>query len=55
MVPSHVSRRKVLIVWFNDCVLGKSGQIVNPVITMVVDPIRYYSVHVHLSLRIYQL
>ena len=30
-----------LIVWFNDCVLGKSSQIVNPTIAMV-NPILYY-------------
>ena len=23
---------RVLIVWFNDCILGKSGQIANPII-----------------------
>ena len=29
-----------LIVWFSDCVLGKSGQIVNPIIAKV-NPILY--------------
>ena len=29
--------------WFNDCVLGKSGQVANPIIAMV-DPIPYYSI-----------
>ena len=37
--------------WFNDCVLGKSGQIVNPLIAMV-DPVPYYSVQAGLCLRI---
>ena len=30
-----------LIVWFNDCVLGKSVQIANPIIVKV-DPVPYY-------------
>ena len=30
-VTTHTVGR-VLIAWFNDCVLGKSGQIVNPII-----------------------
>ena len=34
----------VLIVWFNDCVLVKSGQIANPIIVMV-DPVPYYIMH----------
>ena len=32
----------VLIVWFNDSVLGKSGQIANLIIVKV-DPLPYYS------------
>ena len=43
---------RVLIAWFNDCVLGKSGQTANPTIAMI-DPVPYYSIHVHLCLRIY--
>ena len=43
---------RVLIVWFNDCVVGKSGQIANPIIAMV-DPIPYYSIHARLRLQIY--
>ena len=34
----------VLIAWFNDCVLSKSGQIANPIIA-IVDPVRYCSIH----------
>ena len=41
-----------LIMWFNDCVLGKSGQIANLIIAMV-DPIPYCSICTHLGLRIY--
>ena len=33
-----------LIAWFNDCVLGKSGQIVNPIICEG-QPLPYYSIH----------
>ena len=40
-----------LIVWFNDCVLGKSGQIANLIIAKV-DSILYYSIRVCLCLRI---
>ena len=36
---------RVLIAWFNDCVLGKSGQIANPIIVMV-DPVPYIIVYV---------
>ena len=43
---------RVLIAWFNDCVLGKSGQIANPIIAMV-DPVPYYSIRACLCLRIY--
>ena len=42
---------RFLIVRFNDCILGKSVQIVNPIITKV-DPILYYSIHACLRLRI---
>ena len=38
---------RVLIAWFNDCVLGRSGQIANPIIAMV-DPVLYYSTHTRL-------
>ena len=34
---------RVLIAWFNDYVLGKSGQIANPIIAMV-DPILYNTI-----------
>ena len=44
--------RTVLIAWFNDCILGKSGQIANPTIVKV-DPVPYYSIRTHLCLRIY--
>ena len=37
---------RVLIAWFNDCVLRKSGQIANPIIAMV-DPVPYYNIHTH--------
>ena len=37
---------RFLIVWFNDRVLVKSGQIVNPTIVMV-DPVPY-SVYTHI-------
>ena len=43
---------RVLIVWFNDGILGKSGQIANPIIAMA-DPVPYYSMRAHLCLRIY--
>ena len=43
---------RVLIAWFNDCALGKSGQIANPIIAMV-DPVPCYSVRARLCLRIY--
>ena len=39
----------VLNALFNDCVLGKSGQIANPMIAKV-DPIPYYEIHAHLCL-----
>ena len=32
---------RVVIAWFNDRILGKSGQISNPIIAMV-DPLPYY-------------
>ena len=38
---------KFLIVWFNNCVLGNSGQIANPIIVMV-DPVLYYIVYSHI-------
>ena len=44
-------RRKGLIVWFNDCILGKSGQIAIPIIVMV-DPVPYYSIRARLCLWI---
>ena len=37
---------RVLIAWFNDCILGKSGQIANLIIAMV-DPVPYYSIRAH--------
>ena len=45
LYPNTVGR--VLIAWFNDCILGKSGQIANPIIAMV-DPVPYYSMRAHL-------
>ena len=39
---------RVLIAWFNDCVVGRSGQIANSIIAMV-DPVRYYSIHTHVN------
>ena len=35
---------RFLVALFNDCVLGKSGQIANPTI-VIVDPTLYYSTH----------
>ena len=57
MKPNKPSARtntvgRVLTAWFNDCVLGKSGQIANPIIAMV-DPVLCYSICAHLCLRIY--
>ena len=43
---------RVLIAWFNDCALGKSGQIANPII-VIVNPIPCYSIRARLCLRIY--
>ena len=47
---------RVLIAWFNDCILGKSGQIANPRIAMV-NPVpymyMYYSIPASVCLRIY--
>ena len=40
-VPYNIGR--VLIAWFNDYVLGKSGQIMNPIIVKV-DPQPYYRI-----------
>ena len=40
---------RVLIAWSNDCILGKSGQITNPII-VVVGPVLYYSICAHLCL-----
>ena len=34
---------RVLNVWFNDCVIGKSGQSTNPIIANV-DPVPYNSI-----------
>ena len=42
----------VLIAWFNNYVLVKSGQIANPIIA-VVDPVPYCSIRTHFCLRIY--
>ena len=43
---------RVLIACFSDCVLGKLGQIANPIIAMV-DPVPYYSIHPCLCLQMY--
>ena len=42
---------RFLIVWFNDCVLGKSGQIANPIIAMV-DPVLYCSIRARLFVNL---
>ena len=44
-----ITMGRVLIVWFNNYVLVKSGQIVNPIIAIV----PYCSIRVRLCLRIY--
>ena len=51
-VSKSIPVGRFLIAWFNDCVLGKSGQIANPIIAMV-DPVPYYSIRARLCLRIY--
>ena len=43
---------RVLIAWFNDCVLPWSSQIANVIIALV-DPVPYYRIHASLFLRIY--
>ena len=48
----HATIGRVLIAWFNDCILGKLGQITNPIIAMV-DPVPYYSIRARLCLQIY--
>ena len=40
---SHTTVGQVSIAWFNDCILGKKGQIANPIIANV-DPVLYYSI-----------
>ena len=53
MTPGHVDTvGQFLITWFNDCVLGKSGQIANPIVAKV-NPVPYYSIRAYLCLRIY--
>ena len=42
---------RVLIAWLNACVLGKSGQIANPIIARV-DSVLYYCICARLCLRI---
>ena len=54
IIVSHTVGRVLVIAWFNDCVLGRSGRIANPIIAMI-DPVPYYSIHARLCLRIYQL
>ena len=49
---SNITVGRVLIAQFNKCVLAKSGQIANPIITMD-DPVPYCSVRARLCLRIY--
>ena len=34
MLQQEYTIGRILIVWFNDCIVGKSGQITNPIITM---------------------
>ena len=50
-IPGYTVAR-ILIEWFNDCILGKLGQIMNPKIA-VVDPVPYYGIRARLCLRIY--
>ena len=45
-VKMPITIGRILIVWFIDCVLGKSGQIANPIVVMV-DPIPVY-MHINL-------
>ena len=42
LIPWEINNTigRFLIAWFNECVLGKSGQIANPIIAMV-DPVLY--------------
>ena len=40
-----------MIAWFNNCILGKSGLIVNPIIAKVY-PIPYYSILMFANLLI---
>ena len=59
IVTSSVSSRQLSILQFitvgqfliNNCILGKSGQIVNPVIVKV-DPVPYYSIRAHLFVNL---
>ena len=47
---NNITVERVLIAWFNDCVLGvlgKSSQIAIPIITMV-KPVPYYSMRTHI-------
>ena len=49
---SNITVDLVLIAWFNNCVLVKSGQIANP-INAIVDPVPYCSItHDILSYRL---
>ena len=47
MIANTIGR--LLIAWFNDCILGKSGKIANPIIVMV-NPVLYYSIRARLCL-----
>ena len=46
LIPWEINNTigRFLIAWFNECVLGKSGQIANPIIAMV-DPVLYAYVY----------
>ena len=50
-IHKQITVGRFLIAWFNDCVLGKTGQIVNPIIAMV-NPVPYYSIRARSCLRI---
>ena len=43
-LSQHVHIGRVLIAWFNDHVLGKSGQIANPIFAKV-DPVQYCRIY----------
>ena len=46
-----ITVERVLIAWFNDCVLPWSSQIANLIIALI-DPVPYYRIRASLCLRI---